>query len=148
MPADREEIDDALREGMRIQFLTAPVRMLGDKGRVAGLECVRTELKDADASGRRKPVPVEGSEFVLKADSIISAVGQQSDYEVLGSYAMDRESRGTRESRGMRESLGTKEKSVFVAGDFVDGRATVVEAMASGKKAAEAVVQYLEAKDK
>ena len=142
MPADREEIDDALSEGMRIQFLTAPVRMLGDKGRVAGLECVRTELKDADASGRRKPVPVEGSEFVLKADSIISAVGQQSDYEVLGSYAMDRESRGT------RESLGTKEKSVFVAGDFVNGPTTVVEAMASGKKAAEAVEQYLEGKDR
>jgi len=135
MPADREEIDDALREGIRIQFLTAPVRTLGDKGRVAGLACVRTELKEADGSGRRKPVPVEGSEFVLKADSIISAVGQQSDYEVLGPYAIN------------RETLGTTEKSVFVAGDFVNGPTTVVEAMASGKRAAEAVEQYLEGKD-
>jgi NADPH-dependent glutamate synthase beta subunit-like oxidoreductase len=135
MPADREEIDEALREGIRIQYLTAPVRTLGDKGRVSGIECVRTELKDADASGRRKPVPVEGSEFVLKADSIILALGQQADYEVLGSYAMD------------RESLGTTEKNVFVAGDFVNGPTTVVEAMASGKRAAEAVEQYLEGKD-
>jgi len=136
MPADREEIDEAVREGIKIQFLTAPVRMLGDKGRVAGLECVRTELKDADAFGRRKPVPLEGSEFVLKADSIISAVGQQSDYGVLGSYATD------------RESLGTTGKNVFVAGDFVNGPTTVVEAMASGKMAAEAVEQYLEGKDR
>jgi NADPH-dependent glutamate synthase beta subunit-like oxidoreductase len=136
IPADKEEIDDALREGIRIQYLTAPVRTLGDKGRVTGLECVRTELKDADASGRRKPVPLEGSEFVLKADSIISAVGQQSDYGVLGSYSMD------------RESLGTTEKNVFVAGDFVNGPTTVVEAMASGKMAAEAVEQCLEGKDR
>ena len=136
MPADREEIDEAVREGIGIQFLIAPVRMLGDKGRVAGLECVRTELKDADASGRRKPVPLEGSEFVLEADSIISAVGQQSDYGVLGSYAMD------------RESLGTTGKNVFVAGDFVNGPTTVVEAMASGKMAAEAVEQYLDGKDR
>ena len=81
-------------------------------------------------------MPVEGSEFVLKADSIILALGQQADYEVLGSYAID------------RESLGTTEKSVFVAGDFVNGPTTVVEAMASGKRAAKAVEQYLESKQK
>jgi heterodisulfide reductase subunit A len=131
MPADQEEVEEALHEGVRIQFLTAPVRMIGEEGRVRGLECVRTELKEADASGRRRPVPVQGSEFVLHADTVIAAVGQAPDYDLVGSMEMD------------RESLRTSEKDVFVAGDFVTGPTTVVEAMASGKKAAQAADEFL-----
>lgn len=132
MPAGREEMDDALREGVNIRFLTAPVRMITDKMRVEGLECVRTELRAPDPSGRRKPVPVIGSEFVLPAETVIAAVGQEADDEPLGSMTMD------------RKNLRTSERNVFVAGDLVNGPTTVVEAMASGKRAAEAVEEYLE----
>jgi heterodisulfide reductase subunit A len=131
MPADREEVDEALREGIRIQFLTLPVRMIGEEGRVRGLECVRTELREADASGRKRPVPIRGSEFVWHADTVIAAVGQAQDYDLVGPMKTD------------RESLRTSEKSVFVAGDFATGPTTVVEAMANGKKAAQGVDRYL-----
>jgi NADPH-dependent glutamate synthase beta subunit-like oxidoreductase len=136
MPADEEEVDEARDEGIKIQFLTAPVRMIGEEGRVRGLECVRTELKEADDSGRRRPVPIQGSDFVWPADTVVAAVGQAPDYSLVGQVKMD------------RESLGTNEKGVFVAGDFVTGPTTVVEAMASGKKAAKEVDRYLEAKEK
>jgi heterodisulfide reductase subunit A len=131
MPADREEMDEARGEGVKVRFLTAPVRMIGEKGRVRGLECVRTELREADASGRSRPVPIRGSEFVWPADTVIAAVGQAPDDELMGPMKMD------------RESLGTSEKGVFVAGDFVTGPTTVVEAMASGRKAARAVDEFL-----
>jgi heterodisulfide reductase subunit A len=131
MPADREEVDKALDEGIKIEFLTAPVRMIGEGGKVRGLECVRTELREADASGRRRPVPIQGSEFVWYANTVIAAVGQAPDYDLAGPMEMD------------RESLRTSEEGVFVAGDFVTGPTTVVEAMASGKKAAQAVDRHL-----
>ncbi len=131
MPADREEMEDALKEGVKIRYRTAPVKMVEENGRISGLECVRTELSEADGSGRRRPVPVEGSEFVLEGDSVIAAVGQKADLHVLGSRSIS------------RESLTTSEKDVFVAGDFVNGPTTVVEAMASGKRAAQAVHGYL-----
>jgi NADPH-dependent glutamate synthase beta subunit-like oxidoreductase len=134
MPADIEELDEALHEGVKIRFLTAPVRMIGEEGRVRGLECVRTELGEADASGRRRPVPIQSSEFVWHADTVIAAVGQAPEYDLVGPMKMD------------RETLMTSEKGVFVAGDFVTGPTTVVEAMASGKRAAQAVEEYF--KDK
>jgi NADPH-dependent glutamate synthase beta subunit-like oxidoreductase len=135
MPADREEIDDAVKEGVKIRFLTAPVRMIAENDRIEGLECIRTELKESDSSHRRSPVPIEGSEFVLRAETVIAAVGQESDYDLVGSMTID------------RLNLRTSRKNVFAAGDFVNGSTTVVEAMASGKKAALAVDAYLEGKD-
>ena len=144
MPADREEIKDALREGIKIEFLTAPKKLLVEGDKVKGLECMRTELREADQSGRKRPVPVEGSEFVIEANTIVSAVGQQPDYEPVltglpsGSQALSID----------RETLQANVDGVFAAGDFVTGPSTVVEAMAGGKKAAQAVDRYLEAKDK
>jgi NADPH-dependent glutamate synthase beta subunit-like oxidoreductase len=143
MPADREEIKDALREGIKIEFLAAPKKMLVAGDKVKGLECMRTELQEADQSGRRRPVPVEGSEFVIEASTIISAVGQQPDYEpVLSGLAS-----GSKTLSIDRETLQANVDGVFAAGDFVTGASTVVEAMASGKKAAQAVDLYLEAKE-
>jgi heterodisulfide reductase subunit A2 len=144
MPADKEEISAALREGIKIQFLTAPRKMLVAGDKVKGLECMRTELREADQSGRKRPVPVEGSEFVIEASTVISAVGQQPDYKPVlsglasGSIALSID----------RETLQANVDGVFAAGDFVNGASTVVEAMASGKKAGQAVARYLEAKDK
>jgi NADPH-dependent glutamate synthase beta subunit-like oxidoreductase len=144
MPADREEIDEALREGVRIEYLTAPKKMLVSGGKVKGLECLKTELREADRSGRKRPVPVEGSEFVIEAGSIISAVGQEPDYgPVTGGLAS-----GNKAVSIDRETLEADMEGVFAAGDFVNGAGTVVQAMASGKKAAQAVARYLETKDK
>ena len=143
MPADREEIKDALREGIKIEFLTAPKKMLITGDKVKGLECLKTELRDADQSGRKRPVPVEGSEFVIEASTIISAVGQQPDYEpVLNGLAS-----GSKALSIDRETLQANADGVFAAGDFVIGPSTVVEAMASGKKAAQAVDRYLETRN-
>jgi heterodisulfide reductase subunit A len=144
MPGDREEIEDALGEGIKIEFLTAPKKMLVSGDKVKGLECLKTELREADSSGRKRPVPVEGSEFVIGADTIISAVGQEPDYEpVANGLAVGKETLSID-----RETLQANVDGVFVAGDFVNGAGTVVEAMASGKKAAQAVARYLETKDK
>ncbi len=141
MSADRAETKDALREGVKIEFLTAPKKMLVSRGKVKGLECIKTELIEADQSGRRKPVPMEGSEFVLEAGTIISAVGQEPDYgPVIRGLAP-----GGKALSIDRETLHTNRDGVFAAGDFVNGSSTVVEAMASGKKAARAVDRYLEA---
>jgi heterodisulfide reductase subunit A len=140
MPADREEVNDALREGIEMMYLTAPVKILVTGGKAGGLECVKTRLGEVDASGRRRPIPVEGSQFEILADTVISAVGQQQDYSVIykglsradGSIRIDREG-----------GMHTDVEGVFAAGDFVNGPTTVVEAMASGKKAAQAVELYL-----
>ncbi len=140
MPANREEIDDARREGVKIEFLTAPKKMVVSGDKVKGLECFKTELREADESGRKRPVPVKGSEFVIEADTIITAVGQEPDYEPVASgLAAGRETLSID-----RETLQTNVDGVFTAGDFVSGAGTVVEAMASGKKAAQAVARYLE----
>jgi len=140
MPGDREEIEDALGEGIKIEFLTAPKKMLVSGDKVKGLECLKTELREADSSGRKRPVPVEGSEFVIQADTIITAVGQEPDYEpVARGLAAGGETLSIN-----RETLQANVDGVFVAGDFVNGAGTVVEAMASGKKAAQAVARYLE----
>ena len=142
MPADREEVEDAVKEGIEIMVLTAPVKILVTGGRAGGLECVKTWLGEPDDSGRRRPIPVDGSQFEIPADTVISAVGQQQDYGAVskglareeGSVAID------------PVSMQTDVEGVFAAGDFVNGPTTVVEAMASGKKVARAVDEYL--KDK
>jgi len=144
MPADREEIKDALREGVQIEFLTAPKKMLVSRGRVKGLECLKTELREADQSGRKRPVPVKGSEFVIEASAIISAVGQEPDYSPVTSGLAS----GNKALAVDRETLQANADGVFAAGDFVNGAGTVVEAMASGKKAAQAVDRYLETEKK
>jgi NADPH-dependent glutamate synthase beta subunit-like oxidoreductase len=144
MPADREEIKDALREGVGIEVLSAPKKMLVAGDRVRGLECLKTELREADQSGRKRPVPLEGSEFVIEANTIISAVGQEPDYGPVTSGLVS----GNKALSIDRETLQTNVDGVFAAGDFVNGAGTVVEAVASGKKAAQAVDRYLETKKK
>jgi heterodisulfide reductase subunit A-like polyferredoxin len=135
MPALPEEIEQASEEGVKIELLTNPVRVLpGENGRVRGIECTRTELGEPDASGRRKFLTVEGSNFVVDADSFILAVGQSADVEgvplVNGKIAAD-------------ESLATEIPGVFAGGDVVLGPASLIEAIAHGHKAAEAIHAHL-----
>jgi NADPH-dependent glutamate synthase beta subunit-like oxidoreductase len=138
MPAYAEEIEAALHEGIQFHYLANPIRVLGKK-RVAGVECLRYTLGDFDSSGRRRPVPVGGSEFTIELDLLIPAIGQTPDLSGLeGQVAARRDS-----TLEVDEALATSRPGVFAAGDAVLGPATVVEAVAQGNAVARAVDHYL-----
>lgn len=145
LPARVEEVHHAKQEGIEFKMLTNPVRVLGDeKGWVKGIECVRMELGEPDASGRRSPKAVEGSEFTIDCDVVIMALGTSPnplikstteglDTNRKGCIVADEEGRTTREG-------------VFAGGDAVTGAATVILAMGAGRKAAKAIDEYLRSK--
>ncbi|MGC9333542.1 MAG: FAD-dependent oxidoreductase [Anaerolineae bacterium] len=140
MPAYEEEIEAAEEEGIVLHFLTNPIRVLGD-GRVTGVECLLHEPGDFDRSGRRRPVPIPGSEFTLGLDVLIPAIGQSPDVECLAGdpeIALRRN-----DTFDVSEALCTSREGVFAAGDAVLGPATVVEAVAQGNEVARAVDHYL-----
>ncbi|RJX34295.1 MAG: FAD-dependent oxidoreductase [Desulfarculus sp.] len=142
MPAREEEIDDALAEGVRIVFLAVPKEIVGRRGRVEGLRCLRAELGPPDESGRRRPLPVKGSEFVLPAGAIIAAISQRPELSCLGPWADDERLC----DRTVLADPATGQTSLgwlFAGGDAVTGPATVVEAVAAGKRAAKAMDAYL-----
>ncbi|MEW5911440.1 MAG: FAD-dependent oxidoreductase [Thermodesulfobacteriota bacterium] len=142
MPAHEEEIEDALAEGIHISFLTVPKEIVGRKGQVEGLRCLRAELGPPDESGRRRPLPVKGSEFVLPAGAIIAAISQRPELSCLGPWADDEKVCG----RTVLADPATGQTSLgwlFSGGDAVTGPATVVEAVAAGKRAAQAMDAYL-----
>jgi len=142
MPANPWEVIEAEREGVRIHFLAAPTRILGKDGKVTGMECVRMELGKLDASGRRRPVPIPGSEFTISCDFIIPAISQQPDVSFLG------EDHGLEISRWNSievdpGTMATARPGVFAGGDVVTGPRTVVEAIAAGHKAAKGIDRYI-----
>ena len=146
MPAYAEEIEGALAEGVKIHYLTAPVGVLGSNGKVTGLHCIKTELGAPDATGRRRPVPVEGSEFVIDCDAIIPAIGQRPKVD----WAADVEDlnvSGWNTLEVNPQTMQTGIPSVFAAGDGVTGPATVIEAVAAGHKAVEAMHRFLNGED-
>jgi Pyruvate/2-oxoacid:ferredoxin oxidoreductase delta subunit len=138
MPAFQEEIEGALEEGIAIDFLVAPVEVLSVNGRTTGLRCIRTKLGEPDDSGRRRALPVEGSEFVFEAETVISAIGQQADLRLLGAGQVARAV--VADSVPVESSnLETSVKGVFAGGDLINGPASVVQAIADGKRAAAAI---------
>jgi heterodisulfide reductase subunit A len=141
MPAAPWEVSAAEEEGVRLTFLAAPVQVLEKDGRVSGIQCVRMELGEPDASGRRRPVPVPGSEFVVEADAVIAAIGQTVESEGLGVE--------TKWGRVVVDelTLETSAPGVFAGGDAVLGPASVVEAIGSGIEAAESIHRYLRGED-
>jgi formate dehydrogenase major subunit len=152
MPANDLEIEEAIQEGVAIDYLVAPTRVLrkGDAKRVAGLECKRMELGEQDASGRRSPRPVPGSEFVVEADFVLAAIGQAVRVaDLISSVAADPlpgETLALTPRRTLQVDEATKETSidgVFAGGDVVTGAATAVEAIAAGRKAAHAIDRYI-----
>ncbi len=146
MPAYPEEIEEALAEGIQIHYLTAPKRIVGEEARLSGFECLRTELGPPDESGRRRPVPVEGSEFVIPCDAVIPAIGQRTDVDwAYGGAAPEFSRRNTLLVNP--HTMQTSIPHVFAAGDAVSGPATVIEAVAAGHKAAEAIHRFLNAED-
>lgn len=141
MPAIASEVVEAEREGVKIHYLVTPSRISGKDGKVTGLECLRTELGEPDASGRRIPIPVKGSEFHMEADLIISAIGQKPDLSLW------REGSRVGVSGDLitvdRDTMATTMPGIFAAGDVVTGPGTVIDAMAAGRGAAAAIDKYL-----
>lgn len=137
MPAVAEEVEAALNESIEIQFLVAPTEILVKDGRVNGIRCLRMELGEPDDSGRRKPIPIAGSEFNVDADTVIAAIGQAPDLAFLDGSGVEIARDGTISANP--ETLSTNVSKVFVAGDAQTGPATVIEAVAAGKKAASGI---------
>ncbi|MDQ1253771.1 MAG: glutamate synthase small chain [Euryarchaeota archaeon] len=146
MPARREEIEHAKEEGIIFRLLTNPIRILGDeKFNVKAVECIKMELGEPDESGRRSPVPVEGSEFTIPADVVVIAIGTSPNPIIFkGSEGLEQSKRGTVVAD--EETGATSKCGVFAGGDAVTGAATVISAMGAGKKAAQAIDEYLKGK--
>jgi len=140
MPAHEEEIVAAEAEGAIFHFLTNPTRVLGD-GHVTGVECLKHSLGEFDRSGRRRPVPIPGSESVIALDVLIPAIGQSPDQGWMGEDAVVEVQRN--DTFAVNDALGTSRLGVFAAGDAVLGPATVIQAVAQGNAVARAVDHYL-----
>ncbi len=140
MPAYEEEIEAALEEGVELVELVTPVRVRGENEKVSGIEMIRMKLGATDQSGRRRPVPVEGSEFVVECDTIIPAVGQAPTTDLTGGV-VDVASWGGVKIDGLTGA--TSVPDVFAGGDIVSGGSTVIEAIAEGQKAAVAIDRLL-----
>lgn len=142
MPVTEVEYDEAVAEGIRFHFLVSPTRIENDNWRATGLQCIRMALGEPDASGRRRPVPISGSEFYVEADTIIAAVGQAPDLSFLPpDSALER----TRWETLVVDSnrLSTNIPGVFAGGDFVTGPGMIIEAIAAGRRSAIAIDKYL-----
>ena len=141
MPADPSELQEAMEEGVEVLYLTGPLAVESTDGRATGLKCQKMALSDPDESGRRKPVPVPDSEFVLPADLIIEAIGSGSENDGVDGVELS-------EKKGLiiadPETGASSRKGVFAGGDTVTGPKTVISAMGAGKKAAKAIAEYLQ----
>jgi len=145
MPAYEDEIESALEEGIDIQYLVLPKKVLSKNGKITGVECIKMKLGDLDESGRRRPIPIEGSEFTIELDTLISAISEQPDT----SYLTPEDNIKTTQWDSLivdEETFSTDQKGVFAGGDAVTGPSTVVEAMSMGKKAAQSIFHFLEGK--
>ena len=140
MPASHEEVEQGEKEGVRIQFLASPRRILGKDGWITAIECIRMKLGAPDETGRRRPIPIEGSEFVMKLDTLIIAIGEQPDI-----FPLPGEVQVTKQNTIAVNpvNLQTRMPSIFAGGDVILGPANVVEAIAAGKKAAVSIDRYL-----
>lgn len=147
MPARKEEIDNAVEEGVQFMLLASPTKFMGDeKGRVRQIECLKMELGEPDASGRRRPIPIPDSEFIVEADTVVIAIGTRPNpliqmttpglkvHERWGTILVD-------------ENFESSIKGLYAAGDVVLGEATVIEAMGTGQKAAWAMHRSMSGKE-
>lgn len=143
MPARKAEIHHAKEEGIEFMLLTAPLKFIDDgKGNVCGVECIKMELGEPDTTGRRKPVPIKGSEFQLEIDVAIPAIGTRSN-TLLTSTIPDLSLNKKNYITADHETGMTSKPGVFAGGDIVTGAATVILAMGAGRKAAKGINDYL-----
>ena len=142
MPVTEVEYNEAVAEGIRINFLANPVRILSNRWQVTGLQCTRMKLGEPDAGGRRRPIPIQGSEFNAEADTVIAAVGQAPDLSFLPQDSALERTRWERLAVDDNR-LATNVPGVFAGGDFVSGPGMVIEAIAAGRRGAIAIDKYL-----
>ena len=144
MPALPNEIEAAEEEGVKFQFLATPKQIIGKEGRVCAVECLRMELGEPDASGRRRPVPIKGSEQIFEADTVIPAIGQLPQTSFLPSVLFDEHARAISVDP---LTLETNIPDVFAGGDITTGPASVIEAVGAGRRAAVSIDRYLNGED-
>jgi NADH-quinone oxidoreductase subunit F len=143
MPVTTLEYNEAIEEGVKFHFLASPTRVVEDIRAVKGLECIRMRLGDADEMGRRRPVPIEGSEFFAPADTVIAAVGQAPDLSFLApDIKLELARWGALKVNW--NTLCTNIPWIFAGGDFVTGPTTVIQAIAAGRRGAIAIDKYLQ----
>lgn len=140
MPARADEVEAAEKEGVKFHFLALPLKLIVDNGRVTGAECQRMELGEPDSSGRRRPVPVVGSEFVIPAELVLTAIGEQPELTFLPKEKMELTDWGSIKAD---DEGRTSLPWLFAAGDCATGPATIVEAMAGAKRAARSLDRYV-----
>ena len=144
MPAYYYDIEKAEQEGVIFHLLTNPVSFHSENGHIKTVECIRMELGEPDASGRRRPVPIEGSEYLMDVDTVILAIGQMADGGVIPTdLSVDRSSLIVAD----KVTLETNQDGVFASGDIVIGPSTVIDAIAAGKRVAESIERYLNGVD-
>lgn len=144
LPARHEEVEHAVEEGIKFQLLTNPVKVLGEDGWVSGVECVEMELGEPDASGRRRPIVKEGSNFVIECDCMIMSIGTSPNPLIRSTTeGLETNRKGCLvvDENGM-----TTRSGVFAGGDAVSGAATVIQAMGAGKKCAASIHEYIQNK--
>jgi heterodisulfide reductase subunit A-like polyferredoxin len=142
MPANPWEIEDAEKEGVKLQILTAPIEVLSENGRMSALRCIKMELGEPDASGRRRPIPIPGSEFVLPADTLIAAVAQAPEISFLDeSHGLAITRQGTFEVDP--HTLATNRPGVFAGGDAARGPGILIQAIADGRRGALSIDRYV-----
>jgi NADH-quinone oxidoreductase subunit F len=141
MPAEKEEIEAAIEEGITLNLMSSPISVEGSKGKVTGIKCVRMEKGAFDKSGRRSTQPIRGSEYILDCDTILSAIGQKTDSAKLSGkyFETDKSGRIIADKR----TLSTGAKGVFTGGDCFTGPSTVIEAVAAGQRAAASIKRFL-----
>lgn len=142
MPAYPEEVERAEEEGVKLMFLTSPKKFIGRNGRLIGIECIKMRLAEPDESGRRRPIPIPGSEFYIGADTAIVAIGEAVDSDLIRNMGIEVTEKGT--IKVDPETLMTNIAGVFAGGDCVRGPSTIIEAIADGKLAAEMIDRYLQ----
>ena len=146
MPAHHIEIEDADEEGVKLLYLAAPTKIIGKDGRVSGMECLRMELGEKDKSGRRRPVPIDGSEFILDVDTIMSAISRTPEVDWLDGSKVEIHSRwGTIETDPVTGE--TSKPGVFAGGDVSLGADIAIAAIGVGKRAAKSIDAYLNGRD-
>jgi NADH-quinone oxidoreductase subunit F len=141
MPAFDEEIEAAVQEGVKLETLVSPVEVLTDGGRLTGIKCIRNTLGEMDSSGRRRPVPVVGTEFTLPLDTLVVAISEDVNSGKIASMGIETGSAGR--LLVSDETLATSREGVFAGGDVVTGPNTVVDAVAAGKRVAVMIERYL-----
>ena len=144
MPALPYEVEAAEEEGIEFHFLVSPVRVMGNDGKVEAIECLRMELGEPDASGRRRPIPIQGTEHTYRVDTVIAAIGQLAEAPCLPSIILDERARAISVDP---VTLETRIPGVFAGGDIVTGPASVIEAIGAGRRAAVSIDRYLNGKD-